>query len=102
MVTDLAVGFAPDGFDAWEWQDHLAAGCRIGAPPDLLGPDGQDWGLPAVRAVAAARPRRTSPFAETLRANLRHTRGLRIDHVMGLLRLFWIPPGTRLPPTAPT
>lgn len=92
VVTDLAVGFAPDGFDAWEWQDHLAQGCRIGAPPDLLGPDGQDWGLPPfvpwkLRRLAYR------PFAETLRANLRHSRGLRIDHVMGLLRLLWIPPG---------
>lgn len=91
-ISDLAVGFAPDGFDAWRWQDLLATGCRIGAPPDLLGPDGQDWGLPPfvpwrLRQVAYR------PFAETLRANLRHTRGLRIDHVMGLLRLFWIPPG---------
>jgi len=92
VVTDLAVGFAPDGFDAWEWQDLLAPGCRIGAPPDLLGPDGQDWGLPPfvpwrLRAVGYR------PLLDTLRANLRHTAGLRIDHVMGLLRLFWVPPG---------
>lgn len=92
VVTDLAVGFAPDGFDAWEWQDLLATGCRIGAPPDLLGPDGQDWGLPPfvpwrLRQVAYR------PMVETLRANLARSRGLRIDHVMGLLRLFWIPPG---------
>lgn len=92
VVTDLAVGFAPDGFDAWQWQDLLAPGCRIGAPPDLLGPDGQDWGLPPfvpwkLRAVGY------QPLLETLRANLRHTAGLRIDHVMGLLRLFWLPPG---------
>lgn len=92
LITDLAVGFASDGFDAWQWQDHLALGTRIGAPPDLLGPDGQDWGLPPfipwkVRSLAYG------PIAETLRANLRHGAGIRIDHVMGLLRLFWIPPG---------
>ena len=92
LITDLAVGFASDGFDAWQWQDHLALGTRIGAPPDLLGPDGQDWGLPPfvpwkVRSLAY------QPIAETLRANLRHGSGIRIDHVMGLLRLFWIPPG---------
>jgi 4-alpha-glucanotransferase len=91
VVTDLAIGFAPDGFDAWRWQDLLAPGVRVGAPPDLLGPDGQDWGLPPfiphrLRSVAYA------PLAETLRANLRSGCGLRIDHVMGLLRLFWIPP----------
>ncbi|MCB0971238.1 MAG: 4-alpha-glucanotransferase [Acidimicrobiales bacterium] len=91
-VTDLAVGFAPDGFDAWEWQDLLAPGCRIGAPPDLLGPDGQDWGLPPF-VPAKLRAVGYRPLLETLRANLRHTRGLRIDHVMGLLRLYWIPPG---------
>ncbi|WP_421119530.1 4-alpha-glucanotransferase [Aquihabitans daechungensis] len=92
VVTDLAVGFAPDGFDAWEWQDLLADGCRIGAPPDLLGPDGQDWGLPPF-VPWRLRDQGYQPFAETLRANLRHARGLRVDHVMGLLRLLWIPPG---------
>lgn len=92
VVTDLAVGFAPDGFDAWQWQDHLATGCKIGAPPDLLGPDGQDWGLPPF-VPWRLRAQAYRPFAQTLRANLRHARGLRIDHVMGLLRLFWIPPG---------
>jgi 4-alpha-glucanotransferase len=91
LVTDLAVGFAADGFDAWQWQDLVAPGCRIGAPPDLLGPDGQDWGLPP---FVPWKLRRVGyqPLRETLRANLRHTRGLRIDHVMGLLRLFWLPP----------
>ncbi|WP_426572379.1 4-alpha-glucanotransferase [Aquihabitans sp. McL0605] len=92
VVTDLAVGFAPDGFDAWEWQDHLAEGCRIGAPPDLLGPDGQDWGLPPF-VPWKLRSQAYRPWAETLRANLLHARGLRVDHVMGLLRLLWIPPG---------
>jgi 4-alpha-glucanotransferase len=92
VITDLAVGFSADGFDAWDWQDLLADGVHIGAPPDLLGPDGQDWGLPPfvpwkVRGIAYR------PIAETLRANLRHGFGIRIDHVMGLLRLFWIPPG---------
>jgi 4-alpha-glucanotransferase len=91
VVTDLAVGFAPDGFDAWEWQDLLATGCRIGAPPDLLGPDGQDWGLPPF-VPWKLRGQAYQPWAETLRANLRHSRGLRVDHVMGLLRLLWIPP----------
>jgi 4-alpha-glucanotransferase len=91
LITDLAVGFAPSGFDAWEWQDTVALGCRVGAPPDLLGPDGQDWGLPPfipwrLRELAY------QPLAQTLRANLRHSQGLRIDHVMGLLRLYWIPP----------
>ncbi len=92
LLADLAVGFAPDGFDAWDWQDLLAPGCRIGAPPDLLGPDGQDWGLPPfvpwrLREVAYR------PIEETIAAVARHATGLRIDHVMGLFRLFWLPPG---------
>lgn len=91
VVTDLAVGFAPDGFDAWEWQDLLADGCTVGAPPDLLGPDGQDWGLPPF-APWKLRMVGYRPLLDTLRANLRHTAALRVDHVMGLLRLFWIPP----------
>ncbi|MGN6694193.1 MAG: 4-alpha-glucanotransferase [Aquihabitans sp.] len=92
LITDLAVGFANDGFDAWQWQDHLALGTRIGAPPDLLGPDGQDWGLPPF-VPSKVRSLAYRPIAETLRANLCHGAGIRIDHVMGLLRLFWIPPG---------
>jgi 4-alpha-glucanotransferase len=92
LITDLAVGFAPDGFDAWQWQDLLALGTHIGAPPDLLGPDGQDWGLPPF-VPSKVRSLAYRPIAETLRANLRHGAGIRIDHVMGLLRLFWIPPG---------
>lgn len=92
VLTDLAVGFAPDGFDAWEWQDLTAPGVRIGAPPDLLGPDGQDWGLPPLVPwkLAAAGYR---PFAQTVAAAMRHSLGVRIDHVMGLFRLFWLPPG---------
>ena len=92
VIADLAVGFDAGGADAWQWQDLLADGVHIGAPPDLLGPDGQDWGLPPfipwkLRDVAY------QPFAKTIRAVVRHARGLRIDHVMGLFRLLWIPPG---------
>ncbi len=91
-MADLAVGFAADGADAWEWQDLLAPGVRIGAPPDLLGPDGQDWGLPPF-VPGRLRDVAYRPLAETIRAVACHARGLRIDHVMGLFRLFWIPPG---------
>jgi 4-alpha-glucanotransferase len=92
VVNDLAVGFAPDGFDAWSFQDDLAPGMTVGAPPDPLGPHGQDWGLPAFvpdRLAADA----YEPFAQTIRAGMAHAGGLRIDHVMGLFRLFWIPEG---------
>jgi 4-alpha-glucanotransferase len=91
-VNDLAIGFAPDGFDAWSFQDELAGGISVGAPPDPLGPHGQDWGLPAFvpdRLAAGG----YEPFAQTIRAGMAHAAGLRIDHVMGLFRLFWIPEG---------
>jgi 4-alpha-glucanotransferase len=92
VLNDLAIGFAPDGFDAWTFQDELAAGMSVGAPPDPLGPRGQDWGLPAFvpdRLAAGG----YGPFAQTIRAGMGHAAGLRIDHVMGLFRLFWIPEG---------
>jgi 4-alpha-glucanotransferase len=87
VVNDLAIGFAPDGFDAWSFQDELATGMSVGAPPDPLGPRGQDWGLPAFvpdRLAAGG----YGPFAQTIRAGMAHAAGLRIDHVMGLFRLF--------------
>jgi 4-alpha-glucanotransferase len=92
LVADLAVGFSPAGADAWEFQDHLALGARIGAPPDVFNPTGQDWGLPPFvphRLRAAA----YEPLVATLRACLVGMAGIRIDHVMGLMRQYWIPPG---------
>ena len=93
LVRDLAVGFHPGGADAWLWQELIAPGVTVGAPPDTFNSAGQDWGLPAfdpwrLRAGGYA------PFIETLRANLRRGGGLRIDHVMGLERLWWIPAGS--------
>jgi 4-alpha-glucanotransferase len=92
LVTDLAIGFDGEGADAWAWQDLLARGVTVGAPPDDFAPEGQDWGLPPfvphrLRAAGYA------PFIETVRAGLRHARGMRIDHVMGLFRLYWVPGG---------
>jgi 4-alpha-glucanotransferase len=92
VVQDLAVGFDPDGADAWEWQDVVASGMSVGAPPDEFNTRGQDWGLPPFdpwRLRAAG----YRPFVETLRAVLNHAGGLRLDHVMGLFRLFWVPHG---------
>ncbi len=92
VLHDLAVGFAPDGFDAWQWQDLTAPGVSIGAPPDPLGPDGQNWGLaPFVPWKLDAAGYR--PLVDTIRAITAYGRGLRVDHVMGLFRLFWVPPG---------
>ena len=91
-LADLAVGAAGSGFDGWALQDELALGMRVGAPPDPLGPLGQEWGFPPAiphRLVANG----FASFAQTVRANMQHAAGLRIDHVMGLHRLFWIPLG---------
>lgn len=91
-LHDLPIGVDPGGADAWIWRTELARGASVGAPPDLYAAQGQDWGLPPFipyRLRAAA----YEPFVRTLRASLRHAGGLRIDHVMGLFRLFWIPEG---------
>ena len=92
LITDVAVGFAADGCDAWRWQDLLAADMRVGAPPDYFFPDGQDWGMPPFDPWKL-RKAHFEPFVETLRSTAKHAAGLRLDHVMGLFRLFWIPPG---------
>jgi 4-alpha-glucanotransferase len=92
VLQDLAVGFEAGGFDGWCDQDLLALTCRIGAPPDELGPDGQDWGLPPY-IPWKLRAARFEPFREAVRAVLVHAGGLRIDHVMGLFRQYWLPPG---------
>jgi len=92
LVQDLPVGFNPAGADAWIWQDLLAGDCTIGAPPDAFNPAGQDWAMPPF-VPHRLRAARYEPLVQTLRATLRHAGGLRIDHVMGLFRLYWIPQG---------
>lgn len=92
IIGDLAVGFDPHGADAWQYQDVLALNARIGAPPDPFNTAGQNWGIPGfvpwrLRQVCY------EPFIATVRASLRGVSGLRIDHVMGLFRQFWIPEG---------
>jgi 4-alpha-glucanotransferase len=92
LVDDLPIGFDPGGADAWTWQSLLAPRIDVGAPPDEYNTQGQNWGLPAPipHRLQAAGYR---PLLETLAAKLRHAGGLRIDHVLGLFRLFWIPSG---------
>jgi 4-alpha-glucanotransferase len=92
LLHDLAVGTSPGGFDAWLWQDVTAPGVRVGAPPDEFNRDGQDWGLPPF-IPWKLRAHGYEPLAALLRAGLRHAAGLRVDHVMGLFRLYWIPEG---------
>ena len=92
LVTDLAIGTDPGGFDAWMWQDALAEGVRVGAPPDEFNPAGQDWGFPPYDPWRL-RSAGFEPFVQVVRSALAHAAGLRIDHVAGLYRLYWIPPG---------
>ena len=92
VMQDLPIGFDASGADAWAFQDVLAHGMSVGAPPDEFNTRGQNWGLPPF-VPARLRSAGYEPFAQTIRACLRHAGGLRIDHVMGLFRLFWIPEG---------
>jgi 4-alpha-glucanotransferase len=92
VMQDLPIGFDADGADAWAFQDVLAHGISVGAPPDEFNTKGQDWGLPPF-VPDKLRDGGYEPFVQTIRACLRHAGGLRIDHVMGLFRLFWIPAG---------
>ena len=93
LIHDLPIGVDPDGYDAWDWQDVLALDASVGAPPDAFNRRGQDWGLPPFVPWRLQRAG-YEPFIATIRAALRHGIGLRIDHVMGLFRLWWIPAGS--------
>ncbi|CAM5425005.1 4-alpha-glucanotransferase [Streptomyces aurantiogriseus] len=99
IVHDLAVGVHPGGADAWAQQEYLAAGMSVGAPPDAFNARGQDWGLPPWRPDRLAESG-YAPYRRLLRALFRHAGALRIDHVMGLFRLWWVPQGE--PPTEGT
>ena len=92
VIADLAVGAHPGGADAWARQDVIVTGMSVGAPPDEFNQRGQDWTLPPWHpgwlAAQAGRP-----LAELIAATTRNAGGLRIDHVMGLARLWWIPAG---------
>jgi 4-alpha-glucanotransferase len=92
VVHDLPVGVDPAGADAWALQDVLASEVTVGAPPDAFSQQGQDWNLPPWRPdrLAAAG---YLPFRDVIRGVLAHADGIRVDHVMGLWRLWWIPPG---------
>ncbi len=93
LVHDLAVGVDAGGADAWALQDALALSTTVGAPPDSFNQQGQDWGLPPWRPDRL-REQAYLPFRELVRGVLRHAGGLRIDHVMGLFRLWWVPAGS--------
>ena len=92
VMHDLAVGVHPEGSDAWALQDVLAQGVSVGAPPDMYNQMGQDWSQPPWRPDALAEAAFV-PFRDMLRTVLGHAGGLRIDHVLGLFRLWWVPQG---------
>ena len=92
VVHDLAVGIDPSGADSWLLQDVLAAGVHAGAPPDAFNRLGQDWGLAAWRPDTLAATGYAA-YRDMLRRIFRRAGGLRVDHVAGLWRLWWVPPG---------
>ncbi|HYO83808.1 MAG TPA: 4-alpha-glucanotransferase [Bryobacteraceae bacterium] len=92
VMQDLPIGVDPGGADMWMSQDVFATGISVGAPPDKFNTQGQDWGLPPF-IPWKLRAARYEPFIQTIRATLRHAGGLRIDHVLGLFRLYWVPTG---------
>ncbi|MGH7255118.1 MAG: 4-alpha-glucanotransferase [Nitrospirales bacterium] len=92
LYMDQALGSHGAGSDAWVFQDILALGADCGAPPDAFSPQGQNWGFPPVNPVRL-RASGYRMFTELLRRNLRQAGAFRLDHVMALVRLFWIPQG---------
>jgi 4-alpha-glucanotransferase len=92
LYLDVAVGVRRDGFDAWCDQDAIMTGMAIGAPPDALNRSGQDWGLAAFNPVALEH-RQFEPFRRMLAASMQYAGAIRLDHVLGLQRLFLVPDG---------
>ena len=92
LYRDLAIGVNPGGAETWAQPALYAQGVQVGAPPDQLNPNGQDWGF-SPPTPQRLREAGFKPMLDVLRANMRHAGALRIDHVMGLMRLFWVVPG---------
>ncbi len=92
IMHDLAVGVHAAGADVWSLGDVLARGASVGAPPDMYNQQGQDWSQPPWRPDELARAG-YAPYRDMLRTVLRHAGAIRIDHVIGLFRLWWIPTG---------
>ncbi|MBL8217354.1 MAG: 4-alpha-glucanotransferase [Bryobacterales bacterium] len=92
LYHDLALAVDKCGADLWAYRDQYVAGCRVGSPPDGFAPEGQDWAFPPPN-VDKWRDDGYRLFIDCIRANSRHGGALRIDHVMRLFRLYWIPDG---------
>ncbi|MFF8681064.1 4-alpha-glucanotransferase [Streptomyces sp. NPDC015237] len=95
IVHDLAVGAHPGGADTWMYRDFFAADVTVGAPPDAFTAQGQDWQQPPWRPDRLAEAG-YAPLAEMLRGVMRHAGAVRMDHVLGLFRLWWVPKGRPL------
>ena len=92
LYRDLAVGADRGGSEIWSRPERFAEGLSVGAPPDLLGPQGQDWGLPPFNPLTLEEEG-LAAFRALVAANMRHAGAIRIDHAFQLQRLFLIPPG---------
>lgn len=92
LYLDLPLGVHRDGFDVWQERERFAVDVRVGAPPDPLSWDGQDWGFPPLHPERV-REDGYDYFRQCIQHHLKFAGALRIDHIMGLHRLFWIPPG---------
>jgi 4-alpha-glucanotransferase len=92
LYLDVAVGVQSDGFDAWNEQTAISRRLAVGAPPDPLNTLGQNWGLAGFNA-AGLEMKSFEPFREMLRASMRHAGAIRLDHVLGLRRLYLVPHG---------
>lgn len=92
IVHDLAVGVSPRGADAWALGSAFARGVHVGAPPDQFTQLGQDWGQPPLRPDRLAELA-YAPFRDMVRTILRHSGGVRVDHILGMFRLWWVPAG---------
>jgi malto-oligosyltrehalose trehalohydrolase/4-alpha-glucanotransferase len=92
LYRDLAIGADRSGAETWANAAAVISGAGVGAPPDIGNPVGQDWGLPPFHPLVL-RQQAYRGFIDLIRANMRHAGGLRIDHVMGLQHLYWVPAG---------
>jgi 4-alpha-glucanotransferase len=94
VMHDLAVGVHPEGADVWSNRSVLATGVSVGAPPDMYNQQGQNWSQPPWHPRELARAG-YAPYRDMLRTVLRHAGAIRVDHIIGLFRLWWIPGGAR-------